>query len=76
MKLSGKRTATTYDPGKIRTLGLDTEGESPSPMLGIISQVKRQEEGKGTLIAFLFFFGGTGDLPDDHGQGRPSWSGC
>jgi len=36
--------------------GLDTEGEKNPPMGGIISQVKRQEEGDTNKIVFLLLF--------------------
>jgi len=47
VKLSGKRTAVPLNPGRIRTITPDTEGEK-SRFLRIISQVKRQEEGATT----------------------------
>jgi hypothetical protein len=34
---------------------LDTDGETPGLPQGIISQVKRQEEGDGINVAFLLF---------------------
>jgi len=34
----------------------DTDGEPPDLSRGIISQVKRQEEGDGTNVAFLLFY--------------------
>jgi hypothetical protein len=46
MKLSGKRTVTPPNPGKLWSRGRpDTEGVNPEGTEGIISQVKRQEEG-------------------------------
>jgi hypothetical protein len=66
-KLSGKRTVTYLNPGKIQpfnshagfTPGVNRRvghrrGKIP-PMVGIISQVKRQEEGDTNKIVFLFF---------------------
>ncbi len=55
MKLSGKRTAASCNPGKFQAFGLDTDGETPGLPKGIISQVKRQEEGDGINVAFLLF---------------------
>jgi len=67
-KLSGKRTVTSLNPGKIQpfdsrlgfTLSFNRRvghrrGKIP-PMGGIISQVKRQEEGDTTSIVFLLLF--------------------
>jgi hypothetical protein len=61
-KLSGKRTVTYLNPGKIqpraRVEGLGTEGEKSRVCRGIISQVKRQEEGEMNEIVFLLLFWG------------------
>jgi hypothetical protein len=56
-KLSGKRTAASTDPGKrwafVEGPG-HRRGNSRHPQ-GIISQVKRQEEGDTVTVAFLLF---------------------
>ncbi|GEM_PF-2214474 len=58
-KLSGKRTVTDWDPGKIQTLGLKgswTPKGINSAECGIISQVKRQEESKRVSDCFPLFY--------------------
>jgi hypothetical protein len=57
MKLSGKRTVTRWSPGKFQGVSLDTDGDKSLGWMGIISQVKRQEERWTISSSFLLFFG-------------------
>jgi hypothetical protein len=54
-KLSGKRTVTSFNPGKIPVAERDTEGDKSQAWGGIISQVKRQEEGDIILVVLPLF---------------------
>jgi hypothetical protein len=62
-KLSGRRTVTHLNPGKIPPFDWcsrrDTEGDKFRACRGIISQVKRQEEDDvGQIVFLLFIFSG------------------